>query len=55
MKPSEINHKEIFASRMALYNRWYRQAELMNNSFINQIYEYILMGNIISGYHNPAY
>ena len=49
-----IDHQHIFAARIPLYKRWYGETNLMTNSFINQIYEYILMGNIISGYHKPC-
>mgnify|MGYP001312820462 CR=1 FL=1 len=49
-----IDHQKVFASRIPLYKRWYGESNLMTKSFINQIYEYILMGNIISGYHKPS-
>ena len=30
------------------------ESDQMINVFINQIYEYILMGNLVSGFHKPS-
>ena len=49
-----INHHENFISRIPLYKRWYGESDQMMIFFINQIYEYILMGNLVSGFHKPS-
>ena len=49
-----IDHQKIFLSRIPLYRRWYGDKTLMTDLFINQIYEYILMGNLVSGFHRPS-
>ena len=49
-----IDHQKIFLSRISLYRRWYGDKTLMTDLFINQIYEYILMGNLVSGFHRPS-
>ena len=49
-----IDHHENFISRIPLYKRWYGESNQMINLFINQIYEYILMGNLVSGFHKPS-